>query len=190
MLKAMYFHPFLDPNHNTGSFLGSWPSALSLHFVAPTISRRGTDFCYLRTMGNASTTFQAYTKPSHRIYVMGHGAAGSNSLSTETGSYETCTANELARHFFNHGLLQGSQVQIRIHACHSGAPSAPNAHDSFAEQFRDAMRNLGAAMPYIPAVAGVQYPNVTVRGYTEAVGMYLGQRWAGWEPANNVGVDF
>lgn len=185
----MYFHPFLDPQHDTGC-IGSWPSALSLHFVAPTFGP--TAFCYLRTMGANSTTFQAYTSAAHRIYVMGHGSPGSHELSTETGSTETCTAAELARHFHRHGLQANSAVQIRIHACHSAAPSAAGQNDSFAEQFLLEMRNLptGNGQPRNAALGAVKYPNITVRGYTKAVGIYLGQRWAGWKPANDYAVNF
>jgi hypothetical protein len=187
----MYFHPFQDPNHNTGC-IGSWPSAISLHFVAPTISRRGTTFRYLRNMGMNSTTFQNYTKPSHRIYVMGHCNIGSSQLSTETGSQEICTAAELARIFLQHGLPANSSAHIRIHACYSGVNSGANVNDCFAYEFREEMRNLptGNGQPRNHWLGAVQYPNITVRGYTKAVGIYIGTRWAGWTPQGNNYVDY
>lgn len=190
MPSPMYFHPFMDPRHNTGCFLGSWPSALSLHFVAPTFGRK--HFCYLREMGANSTTFQHYTSAAHRIYVMGHGNPGNSYLTTETGTYESCGADELAVHFVRHGLPPNSAVQIRIHACHSATPSAQNAADSFAEQFLAEMRNArtGNGGFTNARMNGVQFPNVTVRGYDRAVGVYLGQRWAGFQPANDYAVDF
>lgn len=127
--------------------------------------------------GANSTTFQNYTQNVHRIYVMGHGSPGSSYITTETGTYEQCYTHELAVMFRDHGLPLNSAAHIRMHVCNSGTPSTGGARDSFAEVFKLDMAALG-------------YNHVTVRGYDCKVGVYLGWRWGGWEPANDHAIDF
>jgi len=169
----MYFHPFQDQRHYTGMF--TLPSWVSLHGVSPRTT--GAHYKYLWKMGAASATFAKYTQNGHRIYVMGHCVPGGRYLTTETGTFEQCYYHELADMLSDHGLPVNSSAHIRIHACHSAAPSAAGANDSFAELLKTELTNRN-------------YNSVTVRGYTVGVGIYLGWRWGGWEPANNHAVDF
>ena len=173
MPSPMYFHPFQDHQHWIGigpQGLLSPPSSVSLHWVSPTFGK--AHYKYLWKMGNNSNTFQNYVANTDRIYVMGHCSPGSLFLETETGTQDTCYDWELARIFERHGLQKASQVHIRIHACDSGG------NGSFAQSFKQMMVNRG-------------YNNVTVRGYTTGVGIYLFYRWAGFfQPANNFAVDY
>jgi hypothetical protein len=116
------------------------------------------------------TVFQNYTQDAHRIYVMGHCDPGSYDLSTETGTYETCTTGELARILRKFGLPLNSRAHIRIHACNSASPSPGANSGCFAEGLRDELIRL-------------RYTDLTVRGYRVKVGIYLGWRWGGSPPS-------
>ena len=173
MPVPIYLHPFQDPDHYLGwgpKAVNSHPASLSLHWVAPTIGR--ARFKYISTMDPADNTFAGYTGDKDRIFVMGHCSAGSSRLTTETatgGTASRCQAWELADIFLQHGLPAGSQARICIHACDS-ASMGPAAAPSFAAQFKAEMQ-------------GKNYPNIRVRGFTHAVGIYFGIRWAGIAPA-------
>ena len=139
MPRTLYFFPFMDKTIDSG-FIGVISAKTALHGIAPTLARK--KFRYLWKMGNISSTFAHYVGNTDRIYVMGHCGPGDHCLSTEvtTGSH-LCYADDLADHFFKHGLLKTSLVHIRIHACNSG--TSGGTARSFAEELKEEMRQRG-----------------------------------------------
>jgi hypothetical protein len=158
MPSAMYFYPFNDKSIDSG-FVGNVSAKAALHCVAPTFGAK--KFAYLWKMGAQSSTFAQYMGPRDRIYVLGHCGPGEDKLTTGiAGPDFERSATELAQLFHDHGLFKGSQTHIRIHGCNSGEESAPNASDSFAEEFKKAMVTIG-------------YKDVTIRGYKSGMGYYF-----------------
>lgn len=174
MPSAMYFYPFKDKTMDSG-FIGNVSAKTALHGIAPTFGRK--KFAYLWKMGKSSSTFAKYMGTMDRIYVLGHCNAGDDELSTEVpGPENKCTAKELATLFHDHGLFKASKTHIRIHACNSG--QALGASSSFAEEFKDAMVEIG-------------YKDTTIRGYLSGMGYYFFFRegefpWASGSAANNI----
>ena len=90
--------------------------------------------------------------------------------------------DDLADIFVGHGLPANSAAKIRIHACNSGSPATFGATQlkSFAERLKTDLVSKGRN-------------NVTVRGYTCAMGIYLlGYRHGSFPfvPADVYAVDF
>jgi hypothetical protein len=176
MPSAMYFYPFNDKIIDSG-IIGNVSAKFALHCVAPTLGKK--KFAYLWKMGADSSTFAQYMGTMDRIYVLGHCGPGEDTLSTGiAGADFERSATELADLFHKHGLSKVSKTHIRIHACNSGQESAPNASDSFAEEFKKAMVTLG-------------YTDVTIRGYKSGMGYYIIWRegecpWLSASDANNV----
>jgi len=176
MPSAMYFYPFNDKIIDSG-IIGNVSAKFALHCVAPTLGKK--KFAYLWKMGADNSTFAQYMGTMDRIYVLGHCGPGEDTLSTGiAGADFERSATELADLFHKHGLSKVSKTHIRIHACNSGQESAPNASNSFAEEFKKAMVTLG-------------YTDVTIRGYKSGMGYYIIWRegecpWLSASDANNV----
>ena len=161
-MASFYLHPFVPSVHYIGfGDKQRWtlPAWVSLRGISPTLGR--ATYCYLAEMGNTSTTFSNCTDATDRIYVLGHGAKGSDTITTDPASQGVCTCADLAEIFENHGLPKTSHAHIRIHACESGLET--EAEYSFAQTFLLQMMAHG-------------YYNLTVRGYTLGVGPYIFKR--------------
>lgn len=158
-MANMYLHPFTQATHYVGFGARarmSLPSWVSLRGISPTLGT--AKYCYLGEMGDTSDTFSRCMEATDRIYVLGHGAAGSDMITTGTAEPGRCSVEDLVFIFIQHQLPAGSRAHIRIHACHSG--SGTTVRQCFAQRLSREMGEAG-------------FINITVRGYTQAVGPYF-----------------
>jgi hypothetical protein len=178
----MYFFPFNNKKIHFGFIANELHSRTVLRLVSPTIET--VHYRYLWKMHGNTNTFGAYTTSTDYIYVLGHCDPGGLSLTNEMPlqDFDSCDYDDLADIFVGHGLPANSAAKIRIHACNSGSPATFGATQlkSFAERLKTDLVSKGRN-------------NVTVRGYTCAMGIYLlGYRHGSFPfvPADVYAVDF
>jgi hypothetical protein len=181
----MYFFPFEDVKFDIGfgpdAFRRNFYSPDSLHMIAPTVSPRTftgksrSHFRYYWNLPqNGSDTFSKYTTSDHRIYVLGHGAAGTDVIySVSRGqprADQRCTALQLSDRLKAHGLPETSKAHIRIHACDSatrtdtalfGDDGVALQNPCFADKF------------WVELTKNKTHEDVTVRGYDQTMGPYI-----------------